>query len=273
MTEPAAQWKQAFEKATVDAMNAYDRIVARVFEPWTIDIVDRLSPPEGSTVLDVACGPGNVTRELAKRIGPSGKVIATDISASMLAIAKSTPVSGAPVEWIESPAAPLLVETDFVEAVACQQGLQFFPDKTAALAEMRRALQSRGRAIVSAWTAVEDQDFWGALQASIAAAWSAEMGERYKGPFSLTGEKAAEHATEAGFSNVKTERVTLPVRLEGGASALVETLLASGIAAEFDKLDEQQRARLLEEVTRRTRHMDRDGVLHGTLTASVLTLS
>jgi SAM-dependent methyltransferase len=199
--------------------------------------------------------------------------LATDISPAMLAIAASKDWAGAPIEWIEAPAAPLPVDTDLVSGITCQQGLQFFDDKVAALAEMRRVLEAGGRALVSIWTKVEEQDFWGALQASIAAAWSTELAERYRGPFSLTGERAAEHAKAAGFAHVQLERVTLASRLEGGAPKLVETLLASGIAADFATLDEQQRARLLEEVTRRTRHMDRNGDLHGTLTASVLTLS
>jgi ubiquinone/menaquinone biosynthesis C-methylase UbiE len=273
MTESAGQWGQAFERGTMSAMDAYDRIVARVFEPWARDTVERLALQEGSTVLDIACGPGTVTFLLAGAVGPTGRVIATDISPAMLAIGRSKPANGAPIEWIESPAAPLAVETDSVDAISCQQGLQFFPDKVAALKEMRRALVSGGRAVVSAWTHVEDQDFWGALHASIAAAWSTELAERYKGPFSLTGEAAADLAKEAGFKGVTLERVTLPVSLEGGAPALVESLLAAGIAADFAKLDDEGHARLLEEVTRRTKHLEREGDLYGTLTSSVLTLS
>jgi len=273
MSEPAQQWEQAFEKGTVVAMNAYHRIVARVFEPWSHDIVERLSPRKGSTVLDIACGPGNVSRLLAAAVGPNGRVLAADISPSMLAIAASTPSTGAPIEWIESPAAPLAVDSGIADGITCQQGLQFFPDQVAALAEMRRALAAGSRAIVSVWTTVEDQDIWGTLHASIAAAWSTDLADRYRGPFSLTGDVAAERARAAGFSNVELERVTLPVKMEGGAPALMESLLAAGIGADYAKLDEEGRAKLLDEITRRSRHMDRDGVLHGTLTASVLTLS
>ena len=273
MTESFRQWSKAFEIGTHNAMDAYDRIVARVFEPWAVDIVDRLAPGEGSTVLDVACGPGTVTFLLADRVGPSGQVLATDISPAMLAIARAKPATGARIEWIESPAAPLAVETDSIDAVVCQQGLQFFPDKTAGLAEMRRALAPGGRALVSFWAAVEEQDFWGALHASIAAAWSAELADRYEGPFTLTGEKAAENAKEAGFTNVDVERVTLETRLEGGAPMLVESLLAAGIAKDFAELDDEGRARLLDETTKRTQHLERDGDLHGTLTTWLLALS
>jgi len=254
-------------------MEAYDHIVAHVFEPWARDIVERLSPKQGSTALDIACGPGTVTLLLAETVGPAGRVIATDISPAMLAIGRAKPAPGAPIEWVESPAAPLSVEDDSVEGIVCQQGLQFFPDKTASLAEMRRVLTPDGRAIVSMWTAAEEQDLFGNVQAAVASAWSAELGERYKGPFLMTGEEGAERAKAAGFANIELERVTLPVRLEGGAPVLFDSLPASGIAADFAGLDEEGRARLLEELTRRTRHLDQDGVLRGTMTSSILTLS
>lgn len=273
MTEPAGQWKQAFEHGSMNAMDAYDRIVARAFEEWGHDTVERLAPLEGKTVLDIACGSGTVTLMLAEAVGSTGRVIGADISPSMLAIARAKAATSAPIEWIEAPAESLPYETGSVDAISCQQGLQFFPDKTAALKEMRRVLAPGGRAVVSVWTHVEDQDFWGSLQASIGAVWSPELAERYKGPFSLTGETAAELANDAGFAGVTLERATLPERLYGGAPALVESLLAAGIAPDFAMLDDEGRARLLADVERRTQHLARDGDLYGTGTASVLTLS
>ena len=71
---------------------------------------------------------------------------AADISRPMLDVAKSKPSlpNAAPITYIESPAAPLAVESALFDAVVCQQGLQFFPDRLAALGEMRRALKPRG---------------------------------------------------------------------------------------------------------------------------------
>jgi 2-polyprenyl-3-methyl-5-hydroxy-6-metoxy-1,4-benzoquinol methylase len=79
----------------------------------------------------------------AKRIGPGGRVVATDISRPMLDVASSKLSSpdSAPITYIESPAAPLGVDSAAFDFVLCQQGLQFFPDRLAALSEMRRALK------------------------------------------------------------------------------------------------------------------------------------
>jgi ubiquinone/menaquinone biosynthesis C-methylase UbiE len=267
-------WSNAFAGATRAAMRSYDEILARLFTPWAHDLIDRVDPPRGCTALDVAAGPGTVAHLLAERIGRDGRVIAADISPAMLEIARSKPVADdwAPIEWVESPAAPLPVPDDAVDIVTCQQGLQFFPDKVAALAEMRRTLRSSGRAAVAVWTRIEDQPFR-YLRDAVANVVSAEVAERYPGPFLLTGEAAAEHARAAGFEHVQLEQVTLTAVLPGGAADLYGTLPAAGIAADIAALDDAQRAQLLAEVTRLSEPI-RDGeALRSSMTASVLILS
>ena len=255
-------------------MRVYDSIIARLFTPWAHDLVDRLAPPRGCAALDIACGPGTVSRILAERIGPDGHVVATDISAAMLEIARSKPMppDSAPIEWLESPAAPLPTPDSTFDIVTCQQGLQFFPDKVSALAEMRRVLRSDGRAAVAVWTRVEDQLF-GHLRDAIATVVSVEIADRYLGPYLLSGEDAAQYARLAGFENVNLERVTLPALLEGGAQELFDTLPASGIAPEIAALDDADRAALLAEIARRTAPLRDGDALRGSLTSSVLLLS
>jgi ubiquinone/menaquinone biosynthesis C-methylase UbiE len=273
-TPSGSQWSSAFAGASVAAMQAYDTIIARLFTPWAHDLIDRLSPPAGCAALDVAAGPGTVTHVLAERIGRDGRVVAADISPAMLEIARSKPVvdDWAPIEWIEAPAVPIPVPDDSVDIVTCQQGLQFFPDKTAALIEMRRTLRSGGRAGLSVWTRVEDQLF-GYLRDAVARVVSAEVAERYLGPFLLTGEQAADHARAAGFENVELERVTLPAVLAGGVHELFGTLPAAGIAPDIAALDDAKRAELLAELTRLTEPLRDGDALRSSLTASVLILS
>jgi ubiquinone/menaquinone biosynthesis C-methylase UbiE len=112
-------------------------------------LLDDCELQKGATVLDVATGPGTVARLAAKRIWPGGRVVATDISRPMLDVARSKPSFRAPIMYLESPAAPLAVESAAFDVVVCQQGLQFFPDRTAALGEMRRALKPGGRLAIA----------------------------------------------------------------------------------------------------------------------------
>ena len=255
-------------------MRFYDTIIARLFTPWAHDLLDRLDPPTGSAALDIACGPGTVSRILAQRVGRDGHIVATDISPAMLDIARSKPVTpdAATIEWVEASAAPLPMPDAAFDIVTCQQGLQFFPDKVGALAEMRRVLRGGGRAGVAVWTRVEDQIF-GYLRDAIAGVLSAELADRYLGPFLLSGDDAADYARSAGFENITLERVTLPAVLPGGAHELFDTLPASGIASTIAALDETARADLLAEITRRTEPLRDGNALHGSLTSSVLILS
>src|SRR5215831_15347104 len=100
---------------TDDAVpRAYEEVlVPRLFEPWALLLLDECNLRPNAAVLDVATGPGTVARVAAKRIGPGGRVVATDISRPMLDVANSKTSSpdSAPITYIESPAAPLGVES------------------------------------------------------------------------------------------------------------------------------------------------------------------
>ena len=141
---------------TDDAVpRAYDEVLMpRLFEPWALLLLDECNLRPNAAVLHVATGPGTVARVAGKRIGPGGRVVATDISRPTLDVANSKPSlpDAAPITYIESPAAPLGVENAAFVFVVCQQGLQFFPDRLAALREMRRALKPRGQLAITAWS-------------------------------------------------------------------------------------------------------------------------
>jgi len=82
--------------------------VPRLFEPWAKVLLEGADLRRGESVLDVATGPGTVARLAAVRLGAEGRVVATDIAQPMLDIAKAkAPPGGAPIEYLNSPAAPL----------------------------------------------------------------------------------------------------------------------------------------------------------------------
>lgn len=256
-------------------MRIYDEIlVPAVFIPWAENLVQSIDPEPGCHALDVACGPGSVTRVLARSIGPKGKVTGADISPAMLGIARSKATQGdsAPIEWVESPAAPLAVSDESFDVLTCQQGLQFFPDKLAALSEMRRALRTGGKGAVSFWTQIEEQPMFRALRDGIAETVSAELAGRYGGPWSLAGEEAREMATRAGFGDVRLERVELALDLPGGAKAVVATLGASGIAADIAALEETVHREMEASVAKHLEPILEGGAVKSTLTSWVMFL-
>jgi ubiquinone/menaquinone biosynthesis C-methylase UbiE len=114
--------------------------VPRLFEPWALLLLDEVQLRPGDHVLDVATGPRAVARLAAQRVGPGGRITATDIAEPMLDTARSKPrpSNAAPIEYLQAPAAPLALVSSTFDFVLCRQGLQFFPDRAAALREMRR---------------------------------------------------------------------------------------------------------------------------------------
>ncbi len=148
-----------------------DLLVPRIFAPWAEILLDLADVTTSLRVLDVATGSGPVARCAAQRIGLSGHVTATDISASMLDVARAKPpVEGdAAITYIQSSAAPLRVPSASFDLVTCQQSLQFFPDRLAALREMKRALRPGGQVAIAVWTAITDNEWFTAIQKALLA--------------------------------------------------------------------------------------------------------
>jgi ubiquinone/menaquinone biosynthesis C-methylase UbiE len=135
------------------ASAAYERImVPAVFGPWAKDLLDTAALVPGMRVLDVACGPGVVARLAAAQVGPTGRVVGVDINEAMLAVARAQPALGAQVEWRQGDATKLPFADGEFDRVMCQHGLQYVPDRVAALREMKRVLAPNGRLAISVFS-------------------------------------------------------------------------------------------------------------------------
>ena len=85
-------WSASFASAPTSALCFYDEImVPRMFDPWADLLLDQMGLMSGQAVLDIACGPGTVSRNAALRVGPSGRVTGCDLSPAMLDLARSNP--------------------------------------------------------------------------------------------------------------------------------------------------------------------------------------
>lgn len=117
--------------------------------PFAEDLVAEARLAPGERVLDVACGTGVVARLAAERVGSTGAVSAVDLNPAMLAVARTVPSRGAAIQWLETSAESMPLPDASYDVVFCQLGLQFIPDRLAALAEMRRVLAPDGRLLMS----------------------------------------------------------------------------------------------------------------------------
>jgi len=140
------------------AAGRYERfLVPAVTLPWANDLVQRVGLYRGDRVLDVACGSGAATRVAARRVEEPGHVVGLDINPGMLAVARSLtlPRGSAQIEWCEGSALALPFAEGVFDAVLCQLGLQFVPDRPAAVREMRRVLGRGGHVGASVYAPID----------------------------------------------------------------------------------------------------------------------
>ena len=175
-------------------------MVPAIFSRWAPVLLEHAGVRAGDRVLDVACGTGAVTRLLADRVGPRGRVVGLDFNPVMLAAARA--ITRPNLEWVEGSAQAIPLPDAAFDLVVCQQGLQFFPDKARALAEMHRVLAPGGRLGLAVWRSVEYHAGYHALQTALARRIGPD--KAVLPPFGFgDGEVIRALVTGAGFRQVR----------------------------------------------------------------------
>ncbi|MGH9153627.1 MAG: class I SAM-dependent methyltransferase [Acidimicrobiales bacterium] len=222
------QYKTTTRQQWEDAAEAWHRW-GPTLEEWlgeaTERMLDAAAVTTGTRVLDVAAGAGGQTLAAARRTGPSGSVVATDLSPTILTYAaKSAAEAGLTnIETIEADGEDLRVlPAGSYDAVICRVGLIYFPDQQQALAGMHRALRDGGRIAAVVYSTPDRNEFF-SLPVSIIreAAQLPAPQPGQPGPFSLGGPAALQAAlTTAGFSDVTVAAVPAPLRLPSAADCV-----------------------------------------------------
>jgi ubiquinone/menaquinone biosynthesis C-methylase UbiE len=200
------QWWETFEKGA-------QRLSNRLIELAKIK--------SGQRVLDIATGIGEPAITAAKIVGTSGHVLATDISAQMLGIAKERAASLGlqdMIEFKESDAESLDLPDSVYDAGLCRWGLMLLPNLEAALSKIHDSLVSGGRFAAAVWADAPKVPI-----ISLAARIISEqlrMPPPLAGvpnPFSLADMKKLEnHLVKAGFSDVQIETVNVTFEFATG---------------------------------------------------------
>lgn len=222
--------------------------------PWTSVLLEYARPQPGERALDVACGTGVVARHVAPLVGANGKVVALDISPEMLTVGRAfTTPAGARIDWREGNAsAPPLSGGEF-DLVLCQQGLQFFSNRAAALAEMRRVLADGGRVILSVWQELERHPIYETLFEATIRYLNASMSD-VATSFSLgDADELRTLLNNAGFQCIDVAGRMLDIRLPSPERFVQLTIAGAATSVPvFAKLDTAARAALVEAVARET---------------------
>jgi SAM-dependent methyltransferase len=221
------QYKETTREQWQETAEAWDRW-GPTLEKWlgeaTEVMLDLAGVGPGARVLDVAAGAGGQSIAAARRVGPSGVVLATDISSRILEYAErqATAAGLTNIQTKTMDGEEIDVEASFYDAVISRVGLIYFPDQQAALKGMLRALKPGGRVAAIVYSTPERNGFF-SIPVSIVRR-RAELplpAPGQPGPFSLGGDGVlAATLARAGFRNVEVRVVAAPLRMASAAECL-----------------------------------------------------
>jgi SAM-dependent methyltransferase len=213
------QWQTAAR-----AWNDWGPFLRAWLGPATETMLDMAKIGPGHRVLDVAAGAGDQTLQTAERVGPSGSVLATDISANILAFAAENArrAGHLNVETKVLDGESLDVPEGSFDAVISRVGLIYFPDQQRALAGMKRALKPGGRVAAIVYSTPENNKFFSVPVSIIRRRANLPPPlPGQPGPFSLGNAGVLEEAfRKAGFRDVQSRTVPAPVRMKTAAECV-----------------------------------------------------
>ncbi|CAN7292424.1 methyltransferase domain-containing protein [Phenylobacterium sp. LjRoot219] len=223
------------DRAFVGAIpEIYDRLLGpMLFEPYARDLAARFKGFDGE-LLETAAGTGRVTRALAEA-APLAAITATDLNAPMLAKAADC-VRAANVRFEPADAQALPFPDQRFEAVVCQFGVMFFPDKAKAFTETQRVLRPNGRFVFNVWDDLAHNDVARAVHEAVAAYFPDDPpGFLGRTPYGWHDRQVITAAlTSAGFRDVQIEAVALPTPSPSAADAARGLCLGSPLRGEIE---------------------------------------
>ncbi len=181
---------------------------ALLFEPYARDIAGRLEPLETGTILETAAGTGAVTRELVRRQPETVQIVATDLNQAMLDVA-ATKIDARNVRFQIADAQQLPFPEGAFDAVLCQFGVMFFPDKLGAFREAARVLKPGRRFLFNVWDDIKRNEICNVVSNELARVFPEDPPQFLKrGPFGYSDAAAiAEVLASAGFTKIEHQTV------------------------------------------------------------------
>jgi len=215
-------------------------LVAPLFRPFAEALLVRAEPRAGDSVIDVACGTGIVARLARQRLGPAARIVGVDLAPPMLSVARSV---DATIDWRQGNVLSLPVGNgERFSLLTCHQGFQFFPDKRAALQEMRRVLAPMGRLAIATWRSLEDIPIARALNVIAEQRIGAIDDSRHSFGDAALLERVL---IDGGFDDVRVESVTHDVRFaDGGLFARLNAMAVIGMTEKGKTMPEPDRVEL-----------------------------
>ncbi len=240
---------------------AYQRrledIMARGEARGRLRMIELAAPQPGMRALDLACGPGNLTRLLAAKVAPEGDVVGVDLAPGMIALARGEGIPNARFEVMDIERMTFADAT--FDVAVCGHGLQFAPDLPRALREARRVLKTGGRLAASVPASPIKDSVWALLDGVIDRRLPPAPKVVDDGPTRQTvrdPETFCQAALDAGFASANVEVIEEVVQWES-AEYLVSMFTSWwDCASRVETLDPSRREAFMQEalVTLKRQH-------------------
>src|SRR5688572_786938 len=177
-----------------------------LFEPYALDIVERLQDKKYAEILELACGTGRVTAHLAESV-KHDTLTATDLNPDMITVARER-IPDKKIKWMTADALQLPFQDESFDLVVCQFGIMFFPDKEKGLKEAFRVLKKSGKLVFNTWDKIENNPPVHIGSSIIEGYFGDNPPVFYQIPFSMHDKSELKSLiTAAGFRNIKISLV------------------------------------------------------------------
>jgi ubiquinone/menaquinone biosynthesis C-methylase UbiE len=194
----------------------------------------------GESVLDISCGTGIVSFEAARQVGPSGKVVGTDISDKMIEASTQNAASNGlmNISFAQMDAESLSLGDEMFDVALNALGLMYYPDPQKALREMHRVLRPGGRAVAAVWGSRKNCG-WSEIFPIVDARVNTDVCPLF---FQLgTMDALAQLYGGTGFSQIMTERINTTLHYASGTDALSAVFAGGPVAMAYSRFDAETR--------------------------------
>lgn len=227
-----AEWNGEMGRRWVERQHELDRML----EPFSRAALAAAAPGAGERVLDVGCGCGSTSLDLARAVGSAGRVLGVDVSRPMLAVARQHAAGMPQLAFVDADAASAVLPGPF-DLLFSRFGLMFFDAPAAALRHLGKALAPRGRIAFVCWRAPRENPW---AMAPLVAARQAVGVEpppwdpHAPGPFAFAdGERVRRLLTEAGFDAIGLQPFDAPILVGASPAAAAAYSLRVGPVSRF----------------------------------------
>lgn len=216
----------------------YHRLLGPLlFEGYARDIAARLAAaklPASPRILELACGTGIVTRALLGALPASATLLATDVSQPMIDQARRNVPADPRLSFQPADGCTLPFPDSSFDAIVCQYGVMFFPDKVKAMREARRVLRPRGVYLFNVWDGLDANPIPGTINRTLEQTFPGNPPRFLHTPYGW-GDRAQIERTvrDGGFADVRTDHLVLPSEAPDAAAAATGFLQGTPLAADL----------------------------------------